>query len=176
MNVGIISDTHNQFDNLRRALIQLEKMGIERLYHCGDWTTREAAGIVVKASRENKWLLRGIVGNMDPTPNALFEEFLGQPNLIFKNNLLFDETESGVIAVHHGDKQAILKEAFTKEELRFVFSGHTHQPEIKSVGKLLLVNPGSICAPPNPNLPGSMTCIWLDLVTRENLLISLKEG
>lgn len=38
MKIGILSDTHNEIENVRKAVSVFESLGIDTVIHCGDVT------------------------------------------------------------------------------------------------------------------------------------------
>ncbi len=149
MKVGIISDSHDNAPNLKKALAWMRKNKVEQIIHCGDLC---AASFLEK---------------------ILAPKFFGKIHLVFGNV----EDQESVSAkarkffhvAHYGDVGEIKiknkKIAFTHypqkaEKLAksgkydFVFYGHTHKPwssfvkitddKEKKDKKVMLVNPGTL--------------------------------
>ena len=61
MRVGIISDTHDQVDKIKKAIRILNKEKVDLTYHLGDW----CSPFNLHLFKDLKCSLKGIFGNND---------------------------------------------------------------------------------------------------------------
>ena len=122
MRIAVLSDSHDNISNLERLLPRLQDAGM--LIFCGD--------LCAPFSLET--LARG---------------FSGPVHVTLGNNDVSLAVPCGQIEVE-GHKVAFVHEPLFAEGLaalgRFdaVFFGHSHQREVRKLGKTLLANPGEV--------------------------------
>ncbi len=137
MKIGIISDSHDNIPNLKKALAILEKENCEELIHCGDFCDP----FMIKELRENfKGKIHCVFGNTD-------DKFLSTKKAIELNiNLYGDfaeiEIDNKKIAIIHSP--AIAEAVALSDKYDLVCHGHDHKKRCESRGETLLVNPGEI--------------------------------
>jgi len=145
MKIGIISDIHDNLRAADKALKALSSRNVELLINCGDFTSPFTMRIFANV----KVLVRSVLGNGDPD----IEKFQYQlQNLDILKNLKLDiqpilqdfKVDGKRIAVVHGDDENLIKFLIESQKFDLFCRGHNHQPDIKQVGKTLIVNPGSL--------------------------------
>ena len=160
MRLGVISDTHDHVDRLRRALALFKAQGVELVLHAGDIV----APFMSEPFREAGLGVVAVFGNNDGDRLYLRERF------------------AGVGEIHVGPKELelagrrilLLHEPYALQALvcsgkyDVIIYGHTHRAEIRA-GSPLVVNPGEACG----WLTGHPTCALVDLSTLEGTLIHL---
>ena len=127
MRIAVISDSHDNLPNLKKALDFIKKEKIKIIIHCGDISTPETLEEIAK---NFKGKIHYVFGNAD---KGKFEE---------------DKKEFGEIKIA-GKKIAFCHFPEKAEELAktgydIVFYGHTHKPWEEVIGKTRLVNPGNL--------------------------------
>ena len=138
MKIGILSDTHNEREMLKKAVVIFESLNVHHLIHCGDVTNPalldELSGFIVYC----------VYGNSDLDRYSLKSklEQLGQNNRI--DSFLDLELGGKRIFVIHGDLKHKITEAINNGLYDFVFHGHTHKVEDEWVGSTRVVNPGAL--------------------------------
>lgn len=136
MKIGIISDTHDHLDHIRRAATEFRKQEVDLVIHAGDYTSPPA----VKALEGLK--TAGVFGNNDGEKLGIariFEKIGGH----FEGDFLKIDVDGEAIAVYHGTIPEI-KEALGRCGLyRAVITGHTHMIENHLEGRTRMLNPGS---------------------------------
>ena len=167
MILGILSDTHNHLAAARRALAALADAGAEGIVHCGD------VGDDVMDLLSAECLERGVpawvaLGNCDGWGDATFR---GRPAGIegFGRQVHF-EAGGKACAVLHGDDLRALWQLSNSGKLDYVFTGHTHRPELERAGNTVVLNPGSPARPRN----GLATVAVLDTGTGEAKWIAVE--
>ena len=137
MQLGIVSDTHDNLDYVQQAVQFFEAEGIERVVHCGDIVAPFSATpfdseafefYAVRGNNDGEWALATVVRE--------FGTYLGECG-----ELTLGETS---IAVYHGTNK-LLREALAESgSYDYVFHGHTHERAIEDYGETVLVNPGGL--------------------------------
>ncbi|MGB8087587.1 MAG: YfcE family phosphodiesterase, partial [Nitrososphaeraceae archaeon] len=72
MKIGIISDTHDDIENVRKAIEIFNKKDVQYVIHAGDYVF---PGIVLEFKRLNAKLI-GVLGNNDGEKGLLLKAFL----------------------------------------------------------------------------------------------------
>lgn len=161
MKIGIISDTHDHLDNIKKAMELFKEEQISYLIHCGDFVAPFTLPLL---SQLNIPFL-GVFGNNDGERLLLRERAkdIGE----IKVQPAFLELEGKKIVVMH---ELALQTALAKSgEFDVVLVGHTHKAEIIEEGRTLIINPGECCG----WLTNRATIAVLDLSTMSARLIEL---
>lgn len=136
IKIGIISDSHDNVENIKKAVKIFKDRKTDIVFHLGDFVN--PATILLYRGLK----LKAVFGNNDGDKLRLIRSF----NEI-KSEILgeFGEAELGGLkfALYHGVSPEI-KEALIKcGKYDVVFSGHTHIMENKKIGDTLSINPGT---------------------------------
>ena len=139
--IGIISDTHDNLDAIRRAVEFFNSRGVSLVLHAGDFIAPFVAREFGKLDSD----LIGVFGNNDGERKGLNEKFSG----IGIRTELMDFAEikykSKRICIYHGTFEEIVNALVKSKEYDVVVRGHTHKPEIKRENGVLIINPGEAC-------------------------------
>lgn len=136
MKIAVISDIHDNLENLRIFLAWAEKEGVNQIACLGDLTNSE-------------------------TLKTLAEGFTGEIFLVRGNQELYEEKElSKYDKIINGGRFAVFEvgsfefglchEPFLTEKVlekgnpEIIFYGHTHKPWIEEKNGVKLVNPGTL--------------------------------
>lgn len=138
MNIAILSDTHDNIENVRAALRFLSNENISVLIHCGDVCFPETLEIFGKEFSGESFV---VCGNNDSF------ELLDARACMYKNITLFRDAgefreESGVYYFCHFPEDA--KKLARTKTCKAIFYGHTHKPWEERVNNTLLLNPGTL--------------------------------
>jgi len=168
--VGVVSDTHDNIDAVRKASRIFLDKGAEMVLHLGDvvspFTLRffHESGVRV---------LHGVYGNncgekvglrrvaerygysIEEWPRVI--EAGGRKIVMVHGNGPADQTREMVDALAASGRYDV------------VLYGHTHRPDKRRVGGTLILNPGEACG----CLTGRMTVALLDLATLEPEILEL---
>jgi hypothetical protein len=141
MKIAIISDTHDNLANLKKAIAVIKKEKIKFLIHCGDIFKPETVKEVLKDfSGKAHFVLSDVDEEyFEGIEKDYFKNF---PKLkIWKE---FGKIKVGAkkIAFTHFPKTAMGLAISQKYDI--VFYGHLHKPWKAKVKKTKLVNPGNI--------------------------------
>lgn len=140
MNIAIISDTHDNLPNLKRAVKMIEAENIKTIIHCGDIASRETLKELSEIFKGKSFL---VFGNMDKDyltnqkankkdfPNFKFFDQIGE--------IVLDEKK--IAFTHFPD---LAKKMAVSQNWDIIFYGHTHKPWEEKIGKTRLANPGNL--------------------------------
>lgn len=139
MKLGIVSDTHDNFDLAEEAADFFEEQGCEKVIHCGDMICPATAELfdkgfefyAVRGNNDGEWGLKDSVED--------FGEWMGNIGELNLNN--YD------IAVYHGTDEEIADSLTRSGKYDYVFRGHTHRKRVKEAGETLEINPGGVKLP-----------------------------
>ena len=183
MLVGIVSDVHCNALALRRALDDLTGR-VDRVLLAGDALLQyRFSDEVIEAVREHD--ITYVVGNHEMTLFKHGQRALEAPN-VRRNNVEFvadaptriDTRMSGkrVLMVHASpfepyDEYLYLSNPHLARcgdvDADILVLGHTHVPMATRVGKVLVVNPGSLGQGGDPDHPGMVSYAVLDSDSEE---------
>lgn len=158
--VGIISDTHDHRENIRKAVDTFNDAGCSLIIHAGDFV----APFTVREFGRLACPLVGVFGNNDGERKGLTVQFEKIGSLHVAPHEF--DYEGKRFAVMH---EPIYLENFTRrDDVDVVIYGHIHKIDIHP-GNPLVINPGESCS----WLTGRSTVVLLDLATMEPKLIDL---
>lgn len=139
MKALVLSDIHDHILNLQKVIDSVKGQA-EAVICCGDYCAPFSAGLLSSLNLPTYACL----GNNDEDQIGLFKK--GGPNFTWTNlsqELGEIELDKRKIAFCHYPK---LAELLAKSgEYDAVFYGHTHVTRNETIGKTLLLNPGSVC-------------------------------
>lgn len=133
IKIGIISDTHISKDLYKiNELLKKYFQDADLIIHAGDFKSPKVIDII-----KNQKQFVGVFGNNDG--DAVKEK-------VREKEILY--LEGYKIGVHHGhgsSKDTIERayEVFKDDKVDIIIFGHSHQPIIKTINKILMLNPGS---------------------------------
>ena len=136
MKIGLISDSHDHLDHIRKAAALFRERGVEQVLHAGDFICPSAIlaleGLQVAA----------VLGNNDGETLVLaktFDRIGGR----CESQCLVLETPEGTVALYHGTSRAVLDGLIHSGLHLAVVSGHTHVPLDGREGNTRVLNPGT---------------------------------
>lgn len=135
--IGIISDTHENEEAIKKAVAIFKDKNVDFAVHCGD--------IISPPMLEHfKGLkMKLVYGNNDGERNGLLakcREF-GFDDI---NDELEFEYRGKSFYVCHGTKKEKLDAAIQSNKYDYVLTGHTHTKRDEKKGKTRVVNPGAL--------------------------------
>ena len=139
MKIAIVSDTHGNVANFRKAVDWLNKEKIQIILHCGDIGMPES---LKESLADFKGDFFGVFGNMDEDFKILIDEYNKIPRVKISQALLETEIDKNKIAVTHYPDAA--KKLAQSGKYDLVFYGHTHKPWDEKVGNCHMINPGEL--------------------------------
>lgn len=132
MNLGIISDTHDNIPMIEKAIGLFNRMNVDLVLHAGDY--------VSPFSLKPFWSLNcrflGVWGNNDGDKIALD---IAANKRIAESPRMETLGEREVLLGHYFET---LDALVSSQQFFLIVYGHTHRPEIRKHGETLVVNPG----------------------------------
>lgn len=167
--IGIISDTHDNLPAVEAALERLEKVGVKLLLHAGDII----APFTLRRFLSRGFEFRGVFGNNDGEL-LMLSRVAREHGAVLAQQPLVTEVEDLRVIVLHGlsgvEETKSFAAALAKSgEYDVVVYGHTHEVDVRKVGRVLVVNPGEACG----YLTGRRSLAVLDTEKMEVELITL---
>ena len=140
MKIAIISDSHDNLANLKKALGSLKKEGFRTLLHCGDICAPATLKEILNQFSGKVHIVFGNVDGDQFRMTKIETDFKGRLKVWGE----FGEIKIGGknIAFTHFPEFARGLALTKKHDL--VFHGHTHKPWEEKIGKTKLVNPGNL--------------------------------
>lgn len=139
MKIGVVSDTHDNFELAEKTADFFEEKNCEKVIHCGDMICPATADLfdrdfdfyAVRGNNDGEWSLKDSVEE--------FGEWMG--NIGEKN------FEGLKFAVYHGTDEEIADSLTRSGKYDYVFRGHTHRKRVKEVAETIEINPGGVKLP-----------------------------
>lgn len=138
--IGILADTHDNLEAIRKAVELLNNRGVKVVIHAGDFVAPFVAKELSKLGAEF-W---SVFGNNDGEREGLRRRF-SESGLREPVEVLVTELLGLRVFVYHGTSEVLLENAISAGKYDLVAYGHTHRPRIERVGRTLVVNPGEAC-------------------------------
>ena len=136
MKIGLISDTHDNIENIRKAIREFNEKNVDLVLHAGDFSSP----IAVESFAGVK--LVGVLGNNDkdiPGLTLAFKKINGE--LVGET---LENTYDGLrFALYHGTNYVLRESLIKSNKFDVVIYGHTHIKIIKKYGRTLVINPGT---------------------------------
>lgn len=144
MKLGVLSDTHGNVENTRRAMDIFRLHGVSEIIHCGD----VGSGEVVKLLSEIP--CHFVFGNTD-MPGTIRKAVLEAGQTCW-DYLGMIEREGIQIAFLHGDDWRTLEELVQSGRFQLICTGHTHEFHWMIHGETNLLNPGALHRTASPSV------------------------
>jgi hypothetical protein len=141
MKIAIFSDTHDNLENIKRALEIVKEDEIDILIHCGDIC---APYTLLFLGENFKGEIHYCFGNVDGDRFLMLQETKDNPKIHHHGQVLGElEINKRKIAFQHYPQIARVLAKTQKYDA--VFYGHDHKKHQEKIKKTLLVNPGNLC-------------------------------
>jgi len=165
MLIGIMSDTHDDIVQTQKAVAVFNQKKVDHVLHAGDIISP----FMIETLKELQAPLTGVFGNNDGD-RVLLERKSGLlPSM--KITGMFARIDMGGmrIGLVHGNDRDLLETLVACGSLDLLVYGHTHRPEIRREGSLLIVNPGEVYG----HLTGRSTVALVYTVKRSAEIVDL---
>lgn len=148
--IGIMSDSHDNLDSIRKAVNAFNEAGVDLVIHAGDMISPFTVREINKLNCD----FRAVFGNNDGERDGL--------RLFFKGICYHDDIQELEIAgkkyvVIHGTNENVVDALVKSGNYDVVIRGHTHKLSVKKE-KCMIINPGETCG----YLSGKQTVLLLD--------------
>lgn len=165
MLIGVMSDTHDNIVQTKKAVSLFNSRGVEHVLHAGDFISP----FMIDTLKELESPLTGVFGNNDGD-RVLLERKSGLlPSMKITGTFARIEVGGMRIALLHGNDRELFETLTGCGSLDLLVYGHTHRPEIRREGSLLIVNPGEVYG----HLTGRSTVALIDTVQRSGEIVDL---
>jgi putative phosphoesterase len=136
MKIGIISDSHDHFENIKKAVQVFRERGVDRVIHLGDYVNPASVRLF-----EGERLV-GIFGNNDGDRFRLMQVF-SEIGAEMKGDFHEFEEDGLNFACYHGTEPQLRESLIASDRYDVVLYGHTHEHAKDKRGKTLALNPGT---------------------------------
>lgn len=177
--VGVIGDVHCEDEKLRIALRHFASMRVDAVLAVGDIVDGQGdvnracnlmadEGVLAVMGNHDRWFLDGRLRDL---PGATPQADLNESARAWLQNLPKTrsfQTSGGSLLLCHGmaeddmnrvypdtegyelESNLALSNILKAKEYRFVINGHTHEPMVRRIQRLVIINGGSLCGQERP--------------------------
>jgi putative phosphoesterase len=143
MKIGILSDTHDDIDNIKEAIHRFKEQKVEFIIHAGDFVF---PGIIdeFRISQNENWHPKviGVLGNNDGEKLTLLKKFIEIGGEL--HGEFFDGVIDGLrFGIYHGTSVKLKDAAIASKMYDVFIYGHTHTKEENKIGNTIVLNPGT---------------------------------
>jgi putative phosphoesterase len=150
--IGIISDTHDNLPQIKKAVDIFNRKKVELVLHAGDFVSP----FTFLEFKNLNCPLKGVFGNNDGEGIGELYPAPYQVNINQKN----------IIILH---KEKLIDALAESQKYEVIIYGHTHRTNLHKIGKTIIINPGEC----GGWLTGKSTIALLDLENLEAKIINL---
>jgi putative phosphoesterase len=136
MKIGIISDTHDHYGNVVKAIEIFRKHEVRVVLHAGDMVSASTAQLFSELAGVR---FIAVFGNCDVDRSGLrsaVEGFGGE----IHDGAYQSQVDDRAVCMAHTPRA--LQQAAEGGQYDLLVYGHTHRDDVRQVGKTLVVNPG----------------------------------
>ena len=130
MRIGIISDTHDDIENVQKAIEIFNTEKVQYVIHAGDYIF---PGIVSEFKKLDAKLI-GVFGNNDGERVHLLKNFLSIEGEL-KGELGEIELDGLRFGIYHGTDKEVREKLVNSQKYDVIISGHTHRIEMPSIAQ-----------------------------------------
>ena len=139
MLIAVMSDSHDNIWNLRKAISIIGKEGAGMIIHCGDFT----APFMLQELEEAGIPVHGVFGNNDGDQYLLTKLSLTSLKNVVLHGLI-GEVDAGGFPIAFTHQGMVGEGLASTAKYKLVCFGHSHVFFEKKVGDTILLNPGEI--------------------------------
>lgn len=157
MKIGVLSDTHDQGENIRQAVDIFNTQRVQLVLHCGDWVSP----FTLAFYKDLRAPIKGVFGNNDGDRfyHLKYVERYGLA-IQLEERILKLTIDTRKIFVYHGDYGEVTDALVESGKYDAVFHGHTHQHVNKQVKNTLSLNPGTLMPFTDEKIQGASIAIY----------------
>jgi len=136
MRIGVVSDSHGEIENLRKAALWLiDKQNVEAIVHLGD-------------NYEDTCIFENLDVKIIKVP-GVFSDYYQDKNIPNRVIETFNDRKTLIThteCCHENDLPGDLKpeELVSKKSVDVILYGHSHIPKIEQKHSILYINPGHL--------------------------------
>jgi putative phosphoesterase len=128
LKIGIIADTHDDIENVQKAIEIFNAEKVDCVIHAGDYIF---PGIVLEFKKLNAKLI-GVLGNNDGERVYLLKNFLDIGGEL-KGEIGEIELDGLSFGIYHGTDEEVKERLIDSRKYDIIISGHTHRIELPPV-------------------------------------------
>ena len=135
--IGIISDTHENEEAMKKAVALFKSRNVDFVVHCGD---------IISTPMINHFTglkMKFVFGNNDGERDGLNAMAYLQGFEIITDEKVF-EHKGKKFYIYHGTNQKKLDGAIKSNKYDYILTGHTHIKKDERFGKTRVINPGAL--------------------------------
>jgi len=133
--IAVVSDSHDNKDNLEKIAALANNNKCSYLFHLGDFTSPYTA----QRLKTFKGIVKAVYGNCDGEHPGLQKTIITMGGEIEKPPYKFELEGKKIILMH---EPFLLEELIKSQEADFIFYGHLHKVDVRREGKTHVLNPG----------------------------------
>jgi len=137
MLLGILSDSHDRSEIMKRAVAALQECGASFFIHCGDICEPHLLDHLAGLPSAVVW------GNCDFDRQGL-QRYAESIHVTFYGAFADLEFDAKRVAVLHGDDRTHLDALLKAQQHDYLLHGHTHIRRDERIGKTRVINPGAL--------------------------------
>ena len=142
MKIGVISDTHDNVDAIKKIVSILNSDSYDAIFHCGDIISP----FVIKEFESIGNKLHVTFGNNDGDIFTLTSRLLNIGAKVYNTPSIIEIDNIKIFFMHGFNGVALtdkIVESLAKsEDYDIILHGHTHFAKVQKIGNTLVVNPG----------------------------------
>lgn len=139
MKVAILSDLHDNYNNLLKALDILKKEKISEMIFCGDVCAPSVFKKMIEQFSGNIYM---VFGNVDGDRIALESLVVENDSTkIFGDEAELELNNKKIFFTHKPD---LADEKAKQKKYDLICHGHTHEKREEKINNTLIINPGSV--------------------------------
>jgi len=135
MLLGVMSDTHDHLDNIKKALQLFNNRQVDLVIHAGDLVSPFTLDLF--SQLQAPW--KGVLGNNEGEIPYILEK---GGDRIKKAPLELELEGLNILIKHY---HHYVKELALSGRFHLIIYGHTHKVHIEKIGGCLVINPGETC-------------------------------
>tara|TARA_B100000579_G_C22738998_1_gene808133 strand:- start:351 stop:842 length:492 start_codon:yes stop_codon:yes gene_type:complete len=136
MLIGVVSDTHNNINNVERIINIFNEYDVGAVIHTGDISKPETVKMFSKLNCK----MLGVFGNNDRIEEGL-EETCRELGFKFREPPFLTSIDNRKIAIFH-EPEFIANYIKDHPDVDLVLHGHTHRYRQEIIDNIILFNPG----------------------------------
>ena len=140
MLIGLMSDTHNDVDFIKKAIDIFKERGIKILVHAGDITSFRMLDYL------KDFDCYIVLGNGDQIDREDINAKAASLNLRPVENSIEFECSDKMFLVFHGHDVPLYRTALASGKYDYIIKGHTHYFENYVSNACRIINPGAVYA------------------------------
>lgn len=142
MKIGIISDTHDDLENTKKAIRLFNQELVDCVFHAGDYIFPVIISLFENLNKNT--IFYGVRGNNDGELIGIKEKFNRLDNAVFMNDFGKIKINEKKIGIYHGTNQLLTDTLIESQLFDILIFGHTHIKRNEKRGNTIVLNPGPL--------------------------------